>query len=218
MVIEMTDAHLLVCSDLHGSDKALDVLKNALEDDAFDAVVVCGDFTTNGSPKYVKNLLSQVVGVPVLGVPGNCDTTAIADLLAQAGASVHGRRMDVKGLRLFGFGGAPPSPYGMPFEVDEETMAEGIRAVGVRGGIMVTHTPALGMNDLSKAGHHMGSKALLDVTRELRPRLALSGHIHEARGETVSQGTVFVNPGPAKEGCYAKVRIQQSIRVSMCRI
>lgn len=213
----VTDAHLLVCSDLHGSDKALDVLRNALEDDAFDAVVVCGDFTTNGSPKYVKDVLS-LVKTPVLAVPGNCDTRAIADLLAQVGASVHGRRVDVKGLKFFGFGGAPPSPYGMPFEVDEATIASNVRAVGVRRGVMVTHTPALGMNDLSRAGHNMGSKDLLDVIREFRPRLALSGHIHEARGETVSRGTIFVNPGPAKEGYYAKIRILQSVKVAMCRI
>lgn len=214
---DMTDAHLLVCSDLHGSDKGLEVLGNALEDDIFDAVVVCGDFTTNGSPKYVRDFLARAQ-VPVIGVPGNCDSNAIADHLARAGASVHGRRVDIKGLAFFGFGGAPPSPYGMPFEVDEGTMAEGIRAVGVRGGVMVTHTPPLGMNDLSKGGYNMGSKALLDVAVELRPRLALSGHIHEGRGEAVSSGTVFINPGPAKDGYYSKVQIQRSVRVSMCRI
>lgn len=215
--MNMTDVHLLVCSDLHGSDRALDVLKNAQEDDAFDAVVVCGDFTTNGSPKYVKNFLAQA-RVPVLGVPGNCDTDAIVDMLVKAGASVHGRRVNIKGLEFFGFGGAPPSPYGMPFEVEEATMAEKIRAVGVRGGVMVTHTPSLGMNDLTKGGRNMGSKALLDVAEELRPRLALSGHIHEARGEAESHGTVFVNPGPAKEGYYSKIHVQQGVRVSMCRI
>jgi putative phosphoesterase len=213
----MMDFSLLVCSDLHGSTKAIEVLRNAVEDDPFDAVVICGDFTTNGSLKYVNEVLHSVQ-VPILGVPGNCDTKAIADLLDRAGASVHGRRVEVKGLRFFGFGGAPPSQYGMPFEVDEETMAQKIREVGVPRGIMVTHTPALGMNDLSKTGHKMGSEALLEVAREFRPRLALSGHVHEARGEAVSHGTLFVNPGPAKDGCFAKVRIRQSTTVSLCRI
>jgi putative phosphoesterase len=213
----MTDVHLLVCSDLHGSERAIEVLKNAVEDDPFDVIVICGDFTTNGSPKYVKEVLASVQ-TPILGVPGNCDSKAIIEVLDKAGASLHARRAEVKGLKFFGFGGAPPSPHGMPFEVKEEIMAQKLREVGVRKGVMVTHTPPLGMNDLSDTGHNMGSKALLDVAREFRPRLALSGHIHEARGEAASRGTVFVNPGPAREGCYAKVHIQRNVRVTMCRI
>ncbi len=213
----MTDVHLLVCSDLHGSDEAMDVLKNAVEDDPFDAVVICGDFTTNGSPKYVKEVLISVQ-VPILGVPGNCDTKAVVDVLEKAGASVHGRRAEVKGMRFFGFGGAPPSPHRMPFEVKEDVMAQRLREVGVRKGVMVTHTPALGMNDLSAMGYNMGSEAILGVVQEFRPRLALSGHIHEARGEDAYQGTVFVNPGPAKEGYYAKVHVRRNVKVTMCRI
>ena len=213
----MIDANLLVCSDLHGSEKALDVLRNAMEDDPFDVVIICGDFTSNGAPKYVKEVL-DLVRIPLLGVPGNCDSKAIVDLLDRTGASVHGRLVEIKKLRFYGFGGAPPSPHRMPFEIDENTMAEKLREVGVRRGVMVTHTPALGMNDLSSAGYNMGSNAILEACRELRPRLALSGHVHEARGEETSQGTVFLNPGPAKEGYYAKVHIRRNIKITMCRI
>ena len=213
----MMEVNLLVCSDIHGSKKALKTIRNAAEDDPFDAVVICGDLTTDGSPRFARTLLDSL-STKVIAVPGNCDSKAIASLLDLAGASVHGKVVDVNGVRFFGFGGAPPSPYGMPFEIPEEIMAQKLREVGVRGGVMVTHTPALGMNDRSASGSSMGSKAILDVASELRPRLALSGHIHEARGETVSRGTVFVNPGAAKDGYYAKVRLAQSVRVSLCSI
>lgn len=211
----MIDVNLLVCSDIHGSKKALKMIKNAVEDDPFDAVVICGDLTTDGSPRFARALLDSL-HTKVIAVPGNCDSKAVASLLDFAGASVHGKVAEVSSVRFFGFGGAPPSPYKMPFEVPEEVMAQRLREVGVRGGVMVTHAPALGMNDRSTSGHNMGSKAILDVASELRPRLALSGHIHEARGETVSRGTVFVNPGAAKDGYYAKVRLAQSVRVSLC--
>lgn len=217
MVILMMEVNLLVCSDIHGSKKALKTIGNAVEDEPFDAIVICGDLTTDGSPKFARKLLDSL-GTKVIAVPGNCDSMAIASLLDLAGASVHGKVVDMNGLRFFGFGGAPPSPYGMPFEIPEEVMANKLREIGVRGGVMVTHTPALGMNDLSASGNNMGSKAILDVASELRPRLALSGHIHEARGETVSRGTVFVNPGAAKDGYYAKVRLAQSVRVSLCSV
>ncbi|UCE91598.1 MAG: metallophosphoesterase family protein [Methanobacteriota archaeon] len=213
----MEELNLLVCSDIHGSKKALKALRNAVEDDPFDAVVICGDLTTDGSPKFARALLDSL-RTKVIAVPGNCDSKAVASLLDMAEASVHGKRGEVKGVKFFGFGGAPPSPYGTPFEIPEEVMALKLREVGVRGGVMVTHTPALGMNDRSASGHSMGSKAILDIASELRPRLALSGHVHEARGETVSRGTVFVNPGAAKDGYYAKVRLAQSVRVSLCSV
>lgn len=213
----MNELNLLVCSDIHGSKKALKAIKSAVEDDPFDAVVICGDLTKDGSPRFARTLLDSL-STRVIAVPGNCDSRAIASLLDLAGASVHGKAVDVNGVWFFGFGGAPPSPYGMPFEIPEEIMASKLREVGVRGGVMVTHTPALGMNDRSASGHNMGSKAILDVAAELRPRLALSGHIHEARGESVSQGTVFVNPGAARDGYYAKVRLAQSVRVSLCSV
>ena len=35
----------------------------------------------------------------------------------------------------------------------------------------------------------------------------LSGHMHEARGMVEQDGTVFVNPGPAKDGFGALVEL-----------
>ena len=145
----MKDMDLLVCSDLHGSDDAKKVLMNALDDDPFDAVVICGDFTTDGSTKYVREVLESV-SPPLLAVPGNCDTVAVASLLDEMKSSVHSRRVTLGGAKFFGFGGAPPSPYGMPFEVEETVIASKLRGAAVRGGIMVTHTPAYGMNDLDR--------------------------------------------------------------------
>ncbi|UCE80403.1 MAG: metallophosphoesterase family protein [Methanobacteriota archaeon] len=213
----MKDVDILVCSDLHGSKRAKKLLRDALEDDQFDVVVICGDFTTGGSTKYVHEVL-KLIDTPLLAVPGNCDSVVVASLLQEQNKSVHSRRVDIAGVKFFGFGGAPPSPHHMPFEVEEGIMAEKLRSAAVRGGVMVTHTPAYGMNDLSSYGHHMGSKAILEVAKEFRPRLALSGHIHESRGSEVSKGTMFVNPGAAKDGYYAKVRLGKNVRTVMCSV
>ncbi|MDH3365028.1 MAG: metallophosphoesterase family protein [Thermoplasmata archaeon] len=213
----MNDVNLLVCSDLHGSNKAKELIGNALEDDPFDAVIICGDFTTDGTTKYVREVL-ETVSLPLLAVPGNCDSEAVVWLLEEHDRSVHSKRVELKGVRFYGFGGAPPSPYRMPFEVDEKMIADKLRASAVRGGVMVTHTPAYGFNDMSSSGHHMGSSAILEVVQEFRPRVALSGHIHESRGSEVSKGTMFVNPGPAKEGYYAKVRVGKTVRAVLCSI
>ena len=213
----MKDMDLLVCSDLHGSDSAKELLRNALEDDPFDAVIICGDFTTDGSTKYVREIIESV-NLPLLAVPGNCDSVAVASLLDEMEKSVHSKRVKLGGAKFFGFGGAPPSPYGMPFEVEEDVMAGKLRAAAVRGGIMVTHTPAYGMNDMGSHGQHMGSRAILEVATEFLPRLALSGHVHECRGSEVRKGTMFVNPGAAKDGYYAKIRLGRNVRATLCSI
>lgn len=205
---------LLVCSDLHGSDETLALLRKAEKDLSPDAVVVCGDVTTYGSVAYMQKLLDNFES-DLMAVPGNCDTEEMLSMLEEAGASVHGKRVRKHGLDVFGFGGGLPSPSHMPFEVDEEDMVAGLRGVAVRGGVMVTHTPPVGMNDTDRSGRHIGSKGILSVVEEFRPMLVLSGHVHEARGELVKDGTVFVNPGPARGGRYARVELGQQVKVEL---
>lgn len=206
---------ILVCSDLHGSDDALKLLRRAETANGPDVVVVCGDFTTYGSAGYMRRLLGNFEA-EMLGVPGNCDTDEMLRMLEEAGGSLHGRSVHRAGLDFFGFGGGLPSSMGMPFEVDEEDMASGLRAVAVRGGVMVTHTPPRGVNDLNGSGTHLGSQKLKDVADEFGPRLVLSGHVHEARGEHSEGGTLFVNPGPARGGYYAVIELGQEADVRLC--
>ncbi|OGS52509.1 MAG: hypothetical protein A3K75_01110 [Euryarchaeota archaeon RBG_13_61_15] len=210
----MTDLRLLICSDLHTSEEALSMLKTAASKDDYDAIVVCGDFTTYGSPAFVRKFL-KAVPMRVLAVPGNCDTQETLEMLEAAGASVHDRRVELDGLGFFGFGGGLPSPANMPFEVEEEIMERSLRSNAARGAVMVTHVPAFGMNDKGKHGKSLGSKALLKVASDFKPRLALSGHVHESRGVVSHNGTVFVNPGPAREGFYATAEVGQKVHVEL---
>lgn len=202
----MDALNLLVCSDLHGSEDALDMLRKVEAAGDFDLVVVCGDFTTYGSVRFVKRFLDSME-TKVLAVPGNCDAPETVEALQDAGASLHMRRVEVGGRTFFGFGGAPISSQQMPFEFEEGSIEGSLRSVAAREGVMVTHTPAHGMNDRGFSGHHAGSKGILRVAREFGPVLALSGHIHEDRGAKEAGDTLFVNPGPANRGFYATVEL-----------
>jgi hypothetical protein len=201
---------LLVCSDLHGSTEALDALRRAEMELSPDAVAMCGDVTTYGSREYMEKVLSAFES-ELLAVPGNCDTEEMLVMLEEAGASVHSRRVERGGLQFFGFGGGLPSSAHMPFEVDEADVVAGLRSVAVRGGVMLTHTPPRGMNDVDRAGRHLGSEGVMSVVREFRPRVVLSGHVHEARGQRSEDGTMFVNPGPARGGHHAVVELGQTV-------
>ena len=122
-------------------------------------------------------------------------------------------RVSLHGWNFFGFGGGLPSNSGMPFEIDEDIVERSLRAIAISEGIMVTHTPAYGMNDASRAGQSLGSEGILRVAKEFKPVLALSGHVHESRGKVLTMDTAFVNPGPAKNGLYASIRIGEVVDV-----
>jgi len=206
------ELNLLVCSDLHGSSEAAGMIEAASHETSYDAIVICGDFTTLGSTAFVSDFLAKIK-TRMLAVPGNCDHPDTVAILEQANASVHNMRVSLHGWNFFGFGGGLPSNSGMPFEIDEDIVERSLRAIAVSEGIMVTHTPAYGMNDLTRAGQSLGSEGILRVAKEFKPVLALSGHVHESRGKVLTMDTTFVNPGPAKNGHYASVRIGEVVDV-----
>jgi len=210
----MKDLKLLVCSDPHGSDEALEMLSRVAAQERFDAVIVCGDFTTFGTTEYTKRFLAGFK-TRVLAVPGNCDIPETVSVLEDADASVHNVQVDFQGRRFFGFGGGMPSGSGMPFEIEEDIIERSLRSVAAPEGVMVTHTPAYGFNDLTKRGARLGSEGILRVAHEFKPVLACAGHVHEGRGRTLSKDTVFLNPGPAKHGYYATVLLGETVEVEL---
>jgi Icc-related predicted phosphoesterase len=211
----MKDVNLLVCSDLHASEHALEMIGRLAVPEDYDLVVISGDFTTNGSLEYVDKLLKRIKGVLVLGVPGNCDLPETVDLLEKKHANLHNKRVDFGDWPLFGFGGSIPTSSGMPFEIDEGVMESSLRKIAVRRGVMVTHQPAYGMNDLGRSGNHGGSKSILKIAQEFKPKLAIAGHMHESRGVVTVGETIFLNPGSARNGFYASVWLGKEIRVKL---
>jgi Icc-related predicted phosphoesterase len=207
----MKELYLLVCSDLHGSSHALDMLAQAASSDSYDALIVCGDFTTFGTTEFTEKFLKRLT-LRIFAVPGNCDVPETVSVLEGANASIHNVHEEFMGRQFFGFGGGLPGG-GMPFEVEDDILERSLRSVAVKEGIMITHCPAYGMNDLTKNGRHLGSKGILRVANEFKPTLAVSGHVHEAQGKTISKDTVFVNPGSARHGSYAVVRVGDGVDV-----
>ena len=59
--------------------------------------------------------------------------------------------------------------------------------------VLVTHGPPLGVLDTTLRGEPVGCAALRGRVAQLRPRLHLFGHIHEAYGVVDHDGTLFVN-------------------------
>jgi Icc-related predicted phosphoesterase len=189
---------LLAFSDLHTDTAQAERLVDASQD--ADVVLGVGDFAS------VHSGLEETIGVlkgitrPAILVPGNNETEdALREACDGWGSAIvlHGESTAIDGVEFFGLGaGVPVTPWDWSFDLTEEAAAEKLAACP-EGCVLAVHSPPQGHVDLSGAGKHLGSVAVLDAIVAKQPRLALCGHIHESWGRRSEIGpTEVVNLGP----------------------
>ncbi len=59
--------------------------------------------------------------------------------------------------------------------------------------VLITHGPPEGICDRNRTGEACGCRDLLSRVLEVKPRLHVFGHIHEAAGRSDYDGTIFLN-------------------------
>jgi len=59
--------------------------------------------------------------------------------------------------------------------------------------ILMTHGPVAGIHDSVINGEHVGCRDLLEKVKEIKPKVHVCGHIHEASGVSQKWGTKFIN-------------------------
>ena len=65
----------------------------------------------------------------------------------------------------------------------------------VKDPVLISHIPPYGYVDKLYNGKHVGSKAVLAAIKKYKPKLVLSGHIHEAKGKAKIGKSVVYNLG-----------------------
>ncbi|MGW7352814.1 metallophosphoesterase [Streptomyces sp. Z26] len=137
--------------------------------------------------------------VPTYATYGNVDMPPLWREYAREGTTVlDGEAVDIGGLR-FGFvGGGLPSPMRTPYEVDEETYAAKIAALG-EVDVLCSHippeVPELCYDTVARR-FERGSTALLEAVRAVRPRYHFFGHVHQPLSRRMRIGrTECVNVG-----------------------
>ena len=165
-----------------------------------DLALVAGDV-----PGYYLEFLATTLTVPVLYVHGNH-----ANELVNEGegvvhpprgvTNIHGRVVEVGGLRLAGWGGVPRYREGGSGQYGDLEASWGLTKLGwkLRGkplDILLTHAPPEGPHAGSDHAHR-GCAALTRFARKSHPRLLVHGHIHEYEGKKLEyqeQATRVVN-------------------------
>jgi Icc-related predicted phosphoesterase len=209
---------LLALSDIHGKVSSLTSILAKVQPLHPDLVVVSGDITHFATQVDEVWSILEVIGrsgLPYCYVLGNCDPPQLRGGIDGMGMCLESNCFTVGGFSIIGAGGSTLTPFGTPFETDEQDIIDRLETGRSKcqgkdneNFIIVTHNPPRGqIIDKTRAGSHVGSPKLLKYILEKKPILALSGHIHEAAGAELIGDTTAANPGPALRGLYAFIEI-----------
>jgi len=116
----------------------------------------------------------------------------------------------VDGMKIVGLGGSNPTIFNTPFEISEEEILSSLEPLSDGVTVLMVHAPAFGHLDTIPSGMMVGSESIRTIVDRYKPKVVLSGHIHEARGIKECDGVLFLNPGSAKEGYAALLTVDDS--------
>ncbi|MDZ7792459.1 MAG: metallophosphoesterase family protein [Spirochaetia bacterium] len=202
---------LLVVSDIHGNEDALDKCRD--EGATADLLLCVGDLTHFGGVSEARKILDKLrkLHPKVRAVAGNCDNREIESYLQQEGVLLSSNPEEIQGVSCAGLSGAMPGPVDTPYEISEQQIEAYLEQLPVDPAqpfILVSHQPPHNtVADRAMKMKHVGSCRLSEWIEAQQPLLVLSGHIHESFGHKVYGRSHVINPGALKEGRYAVVDI-----------
>jgi uncharacterized protein len=197
-----TKVKLLAASDLHGDRAQAQKLADRADKEKVDLVILCGDLTLQ------ENSTDGIIGPfikknkKVILIPGNHETIATADFLAElyGATNLHGYSIKFKDIGFFGCGAANTGPSKMDEKEIFNTLKRGSEYLkDIRKKIMVTHVHPKETKIEKFSSFVQGSEGITKAVKSLKPDLLLCGHVHEAAGIEEKLGsTRVINVG--KEG------------------
>ncbi|MCL1905309.1 MAG: metallophosphoesterase family protein [Methanomassiliicoccaceae archaeon] len=195
----------IVVSDIHAKTSTAELVNKAADKYGADNILVLGDVSHFGPMSVAIDYISSL-NRPVYAIPGNCDPRNFPTAISKVATDLHGRTVTLDGIKIAGLGGSNPTIFDTPFEISEEEIFSSLDPISECVTILMVHAPAFGHLDMIPSGMMVGSESIGKIIEKYRPLVVLSGHIHEARGIKEENGTLFMNPGAAKEG-YAALLI-----------
>lgn len=187
---------ILSAGDLHGDIGIVKKLADKAEKENVDLVILCGDLTE--SDEKTDNIIGQFLKKKkkVLIVPGNHESPATADFLAQFYGikNLHGysvRLIDplkdhnnkLKHVGVFGCSGVNIGIHQISDKESYDLLKRGhdyIQDAEIK--IMVTHVHPSGTRMEKFTQFFDGSKAVRRAIDKFQPDIMLCSHVHEAEG------------------------------------
>ncbi len=155
----------------------------------YDLILSAGDL-----PSSYLTFLETMANVPLLYIHGNHDKH-YHDRPPEGCECIDDRIVKVNGLRIMGLGGSMLYTGGAYQYTDKEMEAR-IKKMRLKiwmmGGvdIVLTHSPAKGINDQSDMPHR-GFKSFLNMMDKYKPQYMVHGHVHMDYGMHMNRETMY---------------------------
>ncbi|MDD5112036.1 MAG: metallophosphoesterase [Candidatus Altiarchaeota archaeon] len=203
---------ILFIADIHGFLEGLERVKEYLGESGIHAVFLMGDYSL-GFKDTARNKTDAETAVAelkdragVYAIPGNCDFPLVVDLFEKYGANAHEKTVVLDGVSFVCLGGSNETPFGTPFEMEEDYIRQKLDSLLGRAKtgktVLVTHFPPkdTACDNVPDVGH-VGSQALRNAIETYQPDICTCSHIHECAGKTDRIGqTRIYNVGPLRGG------------------
>lgn len=176
---------ILALGDIHGDQSLARRLADKAEKENVDLVILCGDLTlaeqgTEGiiGPFKKKNK-------KVLLIPGNHETVATADFLAELYdvRNIHGYSVTYKDVGIFGCGGANIGLFQLEEKEIYDLLQKGFENIKkLSKKILVSHVHPSETTMEKLTDFFPGSTGLKKAIDKFQPDIVLCSHVHEAEG------------------------------------
>ncbi len=192
---------ILASGDIHGDTMLAEKLAEKAEREGVDLVILCGDLTYFDSS--TDNLIGPFVKRKqnVVFVPGNHETLATGDFLAEMYniKNIHGYAIKIGDVGIFGAGGSTEVGPNLKISNNEmiKLLEQGFQRIkDAPKKIMVTHEHPAGTKMEKFTRFFKGSDAIREAIDRFSPDLLLCSHVHEAEGiEEKISNTRIINVG-----------------------
>src|SRR3989344_3394389 len=175
---------ILAIGDVHGDTGLVKRLVEKAKMEKVDLIILAGDLT------FAERSISYIVGPfvkaekQVLLIPGNHESMATADFLAEAypnTKNIHASSFIKNDLGIFGAGTANMGVHQIGDENIFRALKEGHEKIqGTSKKVMVTHMHPFGSK--AEIFGFLGSKAIRKAIEKFSPDILITAHIHEAGG------------------------------------
>jgi Icc-related predicted phosphoesterase len=167
-----------------------------------DVIIHAGDVTNKGNSIETISFLNWFSNLPhkhKIFIAGNHDflfekkkQEEIAKLIPDNVIYLENSGVKIEG---FQFWGSPDQPafYQWAFNKTTAERRESFAKIPTHTDVLITHCPPFRILDETKDGDDVGCKILREKVKEVKPKLHVFGHIHEAYGQKTFNKTHFVN-------------------------
>ena len=190
---------ILAAGDIHGDMNLAEKLAKQAEDEKVDLVILCGDLTFH--EQSTENIIGPFKkrNEKVLLIPGNHETVATADFLAELYGmkNIHGYSVNYKDVGIFGCGGANIGLFQLGEDEIYGLLKKGFDHIKhLNRKIMVTHVHPTHTKMEKFTSIFPGSEGVKKAIEKFKPDILLCSHVHEAEGiEELVGKTNVINVG-----------------------